>query len=177
MIDKTKIQADDSAGREAAVTQAKKDNPLVVWSCIIVGTLGYTLFNGEPIMLAALIDDLGYTEAQVGYIASGDFGGMFVSSVLVSLLILRANRRWLALIGLVMCCIGNLVNMMYTDFNTTLALRWVCGIGSGMGYAVALAILSCSCGRYTTVVATPSPGPKPCNSTTRFPIVRDLKSL
>ena len=78
-----------------------KDNPLVVWSCIIVGTLGYTLFNGEPIMLAALIDDLGYTEAQVGYIASGDFGGMFVSSVLVALLILRANRRWLALIGLV----------------------------------------------------------------------------
>ena len=138
MIDKTETRT----GGQTGTTQGDKDNPLVVWSCIIVGTLGYTLFNGEPIMVAALIDDLGYTEAQVGYIASGDFGGMFVSSVLVSLLVLRANRRWLALIGLVMCCIGNLVNMLYTDFNTTLALRWVCGIGSGMGYAVALAILS-----------------------------------
>ena len=132
----------DGGNTDVVTTQMKKDNPLVVWSCIIIGTLGYTIFNGEPIMVAALIDDLGFTEAQVGYIASGDFGGMFVSSVLVSLLVLRANRRWLALVGLVMCCIGNLVNMLYTDFNTTLVLRWVCGIGSGMGYAVALAILS-----------------------------------
>ena len=132
----------DGGNTDVITTQMKKDNPLVVWSCIIVGTLGYTLFNGEPIMLAALIDDLGYTEAQVGYIASGDFGGMFVSSVLVSLLVLRANLRWLAFAGLSMCIMGNLANMLFTDFNTTLALRWVCGIGSGMGYAAALAILS-----------------------------------
>jgi len=119
-----------------------KDDPKLVFACIAMGVLGFALFMGMPIAAEAMHSDLGYGDDLIGYMASAEYGGMFIASVIASLLINRMDRRLLAGLGICVAIVCGIISLFYHDFNTLLPLRLLSGIGSGLGYSVAVAVMA-----------------------------------
>ncbi len=129
-----------TAAEPPHLTQA--DRPAAVVACVGLAILGFSLFMGMPILVGALVDDLGFSEEQVGYLASADLGGMFVASIVTSLLVTRVNRRLLASAGIVAAVLCNVLSLDENGFRTLLPIRFLSGTGAGLAYAVAVAVLA-----------------------------------
>lgn len=118
------------------------DQPKTITASIIIAISGWMVFMGMPILVGALADLRGYSEEVVGYLASAELGGMFLSSVFVSLTVNRLNLRFAALAGLVISLVINLVSTQVDAYGPFMMLRVVAGFGSGMCYSIAIANLS-----------------------------------
>jgi len=92
-----------------------------------------------PILLGSLVDHAGYSEEQVGYLASVDQGGLFVASVITAILVAKFNRRLLVITGILLAVVGNLGSVSADSFNVLLPLRFLAG--AGIVYAVVVAIM------------------------------------
>jgi predicted MFS family arabinose efflux permease len=125
-----------------APARVPADAPRAIASCIALAIAGFATFMGMPLLVGAVIDQYGYTEGQGGYVASIEYLGMFVASAIVSLLILRWNRRKLALAGIATALAGNAASLLAASLPALLALRFVSGLGCGTAYAVAVAVLA-----------------------------------
>lgn len=127
---------------DTVVETRLKDDPKLVIACMAMAILGFALFMGMPIAAEAMATDLGFGDDQIGYMASAEYGGMFLASVITAFLINRMDRRLLAAIGIIAAVLCGIISLYFTDFNTLLPLRLLSGIGSGLGYAVAVAVLA-----------------------------------
>jgi len=83
------------------------DGAASIAACVGLAIAGFATFMGMPLLVGAVIDQYGYTEGQGGYVASAEYLGMFVASAAVSLLVLRVNRRLLALAGIATAIVAN----------------------------------------------------------------------
>lgn len=125
-----------------ATERIEFDSPQVIAASIAVAIVGWAVFMGLPILVGALADTRGFSEEQVGYLASADLGGMFISSVLVSIFVSRMNRgRWI-LIGIVIASIANYIAVDVYGFYEMLGVRVIAGFGAGFCYSIALANLA-----------------------------------
>jgi len=109
---------------------------------IAVAVVGWAVFMGLPILVGALVDYRGFTEEQVGYLASADLGGMFISSVIVSLYVARMDRRFWVTVGILVAVIADVAAIYSYDFASMMLIRIVAGIGAGFCYSIALANLA-----------------------------------
>lgn len=103
--------------------------------------VGYGVLVGVPVISAAWVGLLGFTEEQVGRVAGADLGGLSAGAVLTALVIKRMNRRMLVFLGLVIAVLANALCMVYQDYETVLWLRFGAGVGSGIYTAIAVATL------------------------------------
>jgi len=103
--------------------------------------IGYGVLVAIPVISAARVRLLGFSEVEVGRVASADLGGLAVGAALTSFLITGSNRRGLALTGAVLAIIGNALCTRYTHYEPVLYLRILAGIGSGIYTSVAVANL------------------------------------
>ena len=71
--------------------------------------------------------------------ASSDLLGLFIGAVLTSFLIRSWNRRTLTYLGIALSIVANGLCTQYVDYETTLVLRFVAGLGAGFYTAVAVA--------------------------------------
>lgn len=124
------------------MTNVGPDYPGTIAACVVLSILGYVDALGMPIIVGALVDQIGFTEEQVGYIASADVGGLFAASVLTALLITRHNRRQIAAVGIMLAFASNLASTRYQSFEALLPLRFLAGAGGGAVYALVVAILA-----------------------------------
>lgn len=97
---------------------------------------------GLPILVGALVDFRGFTEEQVGYIASADLGGMFISSIIVSLYVAKMDRRLWVTVGIGVAIAADVFAIYAYDFWSMMGIRVVAGIGAGFCYSIALANLA-----------------------------------
>ncbi len=115
------------------------------WRSITIGLymslVGYAVVVGIPVISTAWVNLLGFSEVEVGRVAGADLGGLSIGSLLTSLLINRMNRRIITIIGVFMAVSANGLCMIYLDYDTTLWLRALAGIGSGVIVSIALATL------------------------------------
>ena len=121
---------------------AEFDQPKTITASIILAISGWMVFMGMPILVGALADLRGYSEEAVGYLASAELGGMFLSSVFVSVMVKRLNLRLTAIIGLLISLSINLLSTQVEAYGPFMLLRFVAGFGSGMCYSIAIANLS-----------------------------------
>ena len=101
--------------------------------------VGYSVLVALPAINGAWVDQLGFSEVEVNRVASADLLGLFIGAVLTSALIKRWNRQRLTYLGIALAIIANALCTQYVDYETTLALRLVAGLGSGFYTAVAVA--------------------------------------
>lgn len=120
----------------------RADRPAAIVACVGMAILGFSLFMGMPILVGALVDDFGFSEEQVGYLASADLGGMFVASLVTSLLVTRVNRRMLASAGIAVAILCNVLSLNENAFQNLLPIRFLAGTGAGLAYAIAVAVLA-----------------------------------
>ena len=126
------------AGKKAAVPNETR----TVIACVALAVLGFSLFMGMPIAAEAMRSSLGFGNDQVGYMASAEYGGMFLAALFTSLLISRVDRRLLAGLGIVLAIICGVASLYNDTFETLFPLRLLSGFGSGIGYAVAVAVVA-----------------------------------
>lgn len=118
------------------------DTRSAVAASIAVAVVGWAVFMGLPILVGALVEFRGFSEEQVGYLASADLGGMFLSSIIVSLCVSKMDRRFWVIVGIVIAIIADIMAIYSHDFASMMAIRIVAGIGAGFCYSIALANLA-----------------------------------
>lgn len=118
------------------------DSSKAIAASIAVAVVGWAVFMGLPILVGALVEFRGFSEEQVGYLASADLGGMFISSIIVSLRISRMDRRFWVATGIFIAIVADVMAIYSYEFWPMLSVRIVAGIGAGLCYSIALANLA-----------------------------------
>ncbi|MDX1460284.1 MAG: MFS transporter [Xanthomonadales bacterium] len=107
--------------------------------------VGYGVMVGIPVISTAWVELLGFTEEQVGRVAGADLGGLAAGAVLTSWLIRSWNRHLLVVLGALLAVAANGLCVVFVDYEATLWLRVLAGVGAGIYTAVAVATLgACS---------------------------------
>lgn len=97
---------------------------------------------GLPIIVGALVDQLGYSPAAAGYIASCDLAGLCIGSVVTSALAHRLDWQRYVGAAVVACISINAVCALAPGFWALATLRLAAGSTAGAIYAAALLLLS-----------------------------------
>ena len=101
--------------------------------------VGYSVLVALPAINSAWVEQLGFSEVQVNRVASADLLGLFIGAVMTSVLIKRWDRQHLTYLGIALAILANALCTQYVDYDTTLILRFVAGLGAGLYTAVAVA--------------------------------------
>ncbi len=107
------------------------DRPISLLSIMLTGIAGVTVAGLNPIIATAYVDYLGFSEAQAGYLLAADMSGFTIGTLFVSTRIHVWNRRMIAVTGLVILLLGNLVCLALSSFDALLVARLFIGLGSG----------------------------------------------
>ena len=76
------------------------DKPAAIFAAVVLGFAGTGVAMGMPLLVGSMADSLGFSEKELGWLASSDMTGLLIGSVLTSLFVAKTNRRVLAAIGL-----------------------------------------------------------------------------
>ena len=101
--------------------------------------VGYSVLVALPAINSAWVDQLGFTEVEVNRVASADLMGLFLGASATATLIRKLSRQTLAYLGIALAIVANALCTQYVDYETTLGLRLLAGLGSGLYTAVAVA--------------------------------------
>lgn len=104
--------------------------------------MSYAVLVGIPVISAAWMTYLHFSEIQVGHLASADLGGMSFGAFLASFVVARYNRRNIILFGIVNIIIFNGLSIFVSEYLWVFLLRLGSGIGCGLCAAIAIATLS-----------------------------------
>ena len=101
--------------------------------------VGYSVLVALPAINSAWVDQLGFTEVEVNRVASADLMGLFLGASATATLIRKLSRQTLTYLGISLAIVANALCTQYVDYETTLGLRLIAGLGSGIYTAVAVA--------------------------------------
>ena len=115
------------------------------WQSLTVGLymslVGYAVLAGIPVLSSSWNNLLNFTEVQVGRVAGADLGGLAFGAVIASTLITQVSRRVLVVASVLGAVATNFACIFYSDYSTTLILRFLAGMASGVFTGVAVATL------------------------------------
>lgn len=119
------------------------DAPAAIAAAVCLAVFGIAFFNGSPVIVGAWAQS-GFSDQHSGWLASADNAGMVVASIVVSILVRKANRRTLVLVGIVLGILANVLAAQMSSFEALLPFRFAAGLGGGTLYALGLASLAAS---------------------------------
>ncbi len=108
---------------------------------LYMALVGYGVLVGIPVISTAWVTLLGFSEVEVGRVAGADLGGLSAGAILVSLVVARFNRRYLAAAGVALAVLANALCTVFVDYEQVLWLRVLAGVGSGIYTAIAVTTL------------------------------------
>ena len=91
------------------------DKPSAIFAAIVLGFAGTGVAMGMPLLVGSMAKSLGFSEQQLGWLASSDMGGLCAGSILAALLVTRINRRILAATGLTLVILANYLSTQSPD--------------------------------------------------------------
>lgn len=118
------------------------DKPTAIFAAVVLGFAGTGVAMGMPLLVGSMADSLGFSEKQLGWLASSDMTGLLVGSVITSLFVAKANRRVLAGVGLLLVILANYFSTQSTDLFPLMISRLCAGIGAGICYSTCAASLA-----------------------------------
>lgn len=132
----------ETEGISSADTENPIDKPLAIAVSVIMAVVGIAVFMGIPVIVGAMTEGYGLSESEAGYITSMDLAGGTLSSLLVSALVARVNRRRLLFAGLLVAALFNVVTALVQDYSLLMVARLLAGFGGGVVYATGIALLA-----------------------------------
>lgn len=84
-----------------------------------------------PGLIGGLVDSLGFTEADAGYVASAQLIGMLIGAVIATFSVRRVNLRVGTMIGLVVMVLIELASSTVHQAGTLIVLRLISGTAAG----------------------------------------------
>jgi predicted MFS family arabinose efflux permease len=95
-----------------------------------------------PVFVGAAAGDMGLTERQVGFLASGVMSGSALSSIFAIFWIRRVDWRKAGYLSLGLLFVSHITAMLVDDFLLFTLCQFLAGLGGGAAYSLALTALS-----------------------------------
>ena len=115
------------------------------WRSLTIGIYmalaGYAVMVGLPVISTAWVDNLGFSEVEVGRVAGADLGGLAIGAVIAALFVARLDRRHLAFFAAVVAIVANALCIVYQSYEITVWLRLLAGVGAGIYTGIAVATI------------------------------------
>jgi len=116
------------------------------WRSLTIGIYmalaGYAVMVGLPVISTAWVNNLGFTDVQVGRTAGADLAGLAIGAVLAAFYVAKVDRRLLTLIAAGIAITANVLCIYYQSYEVTLWLRLAAGIGAGIYTGIAVATIA-----------------------------------
>ncbi|MEH6549336.1 MAG: MFS transporter [Pseudomonadales bacterium] len=104
----------------------------VIASILFCGVIALLTFLLLPLYVGAMADKYGFSESQLGILASMDLGGIALMSLSGPFWIKRLNWRKVMRYSLVWLTIWNMVTVYTSDFGLLCLVRFLAGLGGGL---------------------------------------------
>jgi predicted MFS family arabinose efflux permease len=115
------------------------------WRSLTIGIymalVGYAVMVGIPVISTSWVNNLGFTEVEVGRVAGADLGGLAIGAVISALFVTKVDRRYMAVGAAAFSIAANLLCIYYQSYEVTVWLRLAAGIGAGVYTGVAVATI------------------------------------
>ncbi len=115
------------------------------WRSLTIGIYmaltGYAVMVGLPVISTSWVNNLGFTEEQVGYVASADLFGLAIGAVIAYFVVAKYDRRYLTIASAAVAIAANLACIYYQSYDVTLYLRLLAGLGAGVYTGIAVATI------------------------------------
>jgi predicted MFS family arabinose efflux permease len=115
------------------------------WRSLTIGIymalVGYAVMVGLPVISTQWVDNLGFTEVQVGRVASADLFGLAIGAVIAYFVVARYDRRMLTGVAASAAIAANLLCIYFQTYEMTLILRLAAGTGAGVYTGIAVATI------------------------------------
>jgi MFS family permease len=116
------------------------------WRSLTIGIymalVGYAVMVGLPVISTSWVNNLGFSEVEVGRVAGADLGGLAIGAVLAAIYVARVDRRYLAVGAALFTIAANVLCIYYQSYEVTVWLRLAAGIGSGVYTGIAVATIA-----------------------------------
>ena len=112
-----------------------------VGAAVVFGIVAVAIFPVMPIYLGALVDHLGLTPSQGGYIAAAEVTGMAAGNALAFFWVRQVNWRKVATFAVFVLVAFNLLCLGTAGFAALLPLRFTIGLAEGTALALTYAML------------------------------------
>lgn len=108
---------------------------------VYMALVGYAVLVGLPVISTQWVDSLGFSEVQVGRVASADMYGLALGAVIAFFVVARIDRRLLTVMAASVAIAANILCIYFQSYEATLWLRLLSGLGSGVFTGVAVATI------------------------------------
>lgn len=113
----------------------------VIFSNVYLCTLPALVIIFLPMLVGGMVEHLGMSAQQAGYVATSDMLGYTLGTIASFFFIHKLNWRTLSLACIVLMAIANGYSGFITDYETLLVVRFVSGLGGGILTAVTFAAI------------------------------------
>lgn len=115
------------------------------WRSLTIGIymalVGYFVMVGIPVISTAWVEDLGFSDIQIGRVAGADLGGFAIGALIAALFVAKVDRRRMAIIAALVTIAANVLCIVYQSYEVTLWLRLLAGSGAGVYTGIAVATI------------------------------------
>lgn len=122
--------------------QPNVDSPHTLFAIVLLGVLSVAILFVAPVLIGAMVQLLGYSDAQAGYIISAELTGMSLATLLALYLSGRSNWRSILLVVLTGMIVGNLISFFVSDFALLCGLRFLVGMAGGVSMSLCIAMIA-----------------------------------
>jgi predicted MFS family arabinose efflux permease len=112
------------------------DTVRALLTMIAFSMVGNTVLVVQPMVVGGLVDLLHFTEREAGFIAAAELLGFSLASLVVLTFVHKVNRRVLALAGVAILVVVDIIACTITTYPPMLVLRFMAGAGSATAYAI-----------------------------------------
>ncbi len=113
------------------VQVADVNSRLTITSIVYLAVIGAAVFIIQPGFVQGLVEEFGFSEQAVGYIASAEVWGIALTSIAMAIWGHSISWRMLMHGSLVLCVVGNVASLATQDEIGFALLRFIVGLGSG----------------------------------------------
>ncbi len=108
---------------------------------IYMALTGYAVMVGLPVISTSWVNNLGFTEVQVGYVTSADLFGLAFGAIIAYFTVAKYDRRFLTIAAAAVAIAANLLCIYFQSYDATFWLRLAAGTGAGLFTGVAVATI------------------------------------
>ena len=104
----------------------------LIWGCFAAWVVGYLVNGAAPMIVEALIANLGLSESRAAYLVSVEFAGVGLISLVFGPVIHRLSKRHFALLGCAIAIATNICSILTSHYEYLMFLRLLAGAGTGL---------------------------------------------
>jgi predicted MFS family arabinose efflux permease len=127
-----------SASVSTELEAADADSRARIVGLNVYSLLGNTAMAAQPVIVGALVDLLGFTPRQAGFVSAAELAGLAIGMGALVAIVNPISRRARALAAIVIVAMANAATMFGTTLPEILLLRFVNGVGAALAYSVFL---------------------------------------